>query len=343
MPALDTKVKALYAKLLDDSQYVELIDMDSLPEVIKYLKENTQFGELLKDVNPDTVSRTVIEDLFNRIVITNAQKILYFINGSGKRFIRLVIRQINLTTLLILVRALAKKENLQDYSKRLAFSQKDSKINFSKIIDSENWAQFKDELKDTSYFRSIEGYDDLNSNDLFVIEKTMERSYYDLVYKDLNQLKNDGNDKLIKILRIEIDLLNLIWIYRAKKFYHFTSEQILPYIYRGGLRINEDDLLKLSEASDIEELMTEVKKYPEYSFMFDHEGTDLDLHMNRRMKRYLYYQFKELFFFDDGIGEAYAYLQLLIDEISDIISIIEAKRYKLSREETIQYLIRHIK
>ncbi len=340
-PALETKVKALKGKLLTNRDYINLINCANLSEVIKYLKENTHFSQYLESVY-ENESRTILEESFNHIVINNSNKILYFVHGSESDFIKLVIQKINLTSFLVIIHALAKKENLREIIQHLAISDQYSEETFESLIDSYSWDDFKKKLRKSIYYRALETYPELTPSNLFDIEKTMERSYYDLVYQYIKNLNNKTNEKLIECIRTEIDLNNLMWIYRTKKFYHYNVDQIIPYVYRGGLRVSEKELYRLAEIDDYDELLIELKKFKEYNFLFDHPEENLDLHMNRRKKRFMYYQFKELFFFGDGISSAYAYLQLLDSEISDIISIIEAKRYSLSAEETINYLIRNI-
>lgn len=340
-PALSTKVKALKSNLLSQEDYNELISCETLEEVITYLKDKTQYSKYLRDLDPKTTSRTIIEGLLNQLVIENTTKLLYFINGAERDFIDLIIKQINLTSLLVILRTLLQHQDPNQYLRRLAFSKKYNQEKFYSLIENNTWASYKNALRNSIYYRSIQTYDDVNQQDIFELEKTMERAYYDYEFKQLNKLNEKENASIIKLLRIEIDLLNLIWIYRAKKFYHFGADLIIPYIYRGGLKLNEDFLRSLAEIDNYEDLLAELKKIQPYNFLFDHSEKDIDLYMDRRKRRYMHFQFKELIFFGNAITSSYSYLRLLEDEIHDLISIIEAKRYNLTKEETIDYLINY--
>lgn len=341
-PALDTKVKALKAQMLTGKDFMNLIEFDNLKEVISYLREKTQYGPYLKNFSTDEVSRADIEGLLYQVVLDNAKKLLYFVLGSDRDIIKLIIQQINLESFLVLLRALNKKENFQNLIKHLSYSEDSKYFPIKKLLNVDNWDSFKDALKNTIYYRSLETYSTLDNQNLFELEKTFERSYYDLLSKKIKNLNNSSNKDLIKLLRSEIDMLNLIWIYRAKKFYNFGPDRILPFIYKGGLFIREDDLLRLASARDFDDFLELLRNYKQYNFLFDHEGVNLDLHMDRRMKRFLYFQFEQLLTFGHAISAAYSYLRMLLDEIDDLISIVEAKRYNLSKEETQEYLIRRL-
>lgn len=341
-PALETKVKAMKSQLLSDHDYNELIEAESVDEIVTYLKEKTPYGTYLQDLKSLNISRTDVEGVLNNRVIEQARKILFFLNGNEREFIRLIIKRITLSSLLILVRSLARKEDIGSITARLALSKRYKSKKAQELIKAGNWDSFKEALRNSIYYRSLETYNTLTPQNVFQIEKTLERSYYDLLFKKLRKLDKNENQKLIKVLRTEIDLLNLIWIYRAKKFYSFSSDQILSYIYIGGLKIRDEELQTLSQTSNYEDLIYDLKKYDQYEFLFDHANDSLDLHMDRRKKRYMYFQFKNLLFFGNAVTSAYAYLRLLEDEIIDIISIMEAKHYHLTREETLEYLIHPI-
>lgn len=341
-PALDTKVKALQAQLLSEKDYSQLITASDLKEVIRYLKEDTHYDKFLADIDPETASRVLIEAAFSKIIIENTKKLEYYIYGLDKDFIKLILQRQDLENLLILLRALYKKENLEEIVKHLSFSEHINSVKLQNLVEDETWESFKKMLEGTIYYRSIETYSDLESSDLFELEKTFERCYYDWLYKLLRKLSTNENKNLVKLLRSEIDMLNLIWIYRSKKFYDLNVDQIVPFIYRGGLYLDEEDLYRIASIDNYDELLNVLRSYQHYDFLFNHEEGDLDLHMDRRKKRYMYYAFKKLLFFGRAMTAAYSFLRLLEDETYDITSIIEGKRYQINEKEMEGYLIRTI-
>ena len=142
-------------------------------------------------------------------------------------------------------------------------------------------------------------------------------------------------------MREGIDLINLMWIYRGKKFYHLRPDTLLTYGLLGGEKVSLDDMNRMASESDPDELLEQLKKFDSYRFLFDHPTDDRDLHMERRYERFMYYKFAKLLK-STGVTRAYAYLRLIHYETEDIISIIEGKRYALSPDEMKNYLIRDL-
>ena len=178
--------------------------------------------------------------------------------------------------------------------------------------------------------------------DLYDIEKSLERYYYDEQKRILRKVTGQkSKESLIKVFRKEVDILNLIWFYRNIKFYHLPREQLIAYAYRGGLRVETSDIEKFSGSKNIEAYLMMVKdpKFDDYAFLFSH-GLSNDLYMERRRERYLFYAFKRLFLSDNsGIGKAIAFVRLIEYEINDIVSIIESKRYHMLQDDTESFLI----
>ena len=62
--AMTTKTKAIYAKRLKDTDYNNLVQKRSVPEIASYLKNETYFRDSLDGINEklfDVVGDTVIE------------------------------------------------------------------------------------------------------------------------------------------------------------------------------------------------------------------------------------------------------------------------------------------
>jgi V/A-type H+-transporting ATPase subunit C len=134
-----------------------------------------------------------------------------------------------------------------------------------------------------------------------------------------------------------VDLLNIEWIYRGIKFYNLIPEELINFVLSNGYEFEYKDLKKMCY-SNIEELKKIVLK-TQYDFLFDTEK-DVDLYMERRMQRYLQYKFLDAFKKAKlDIHLSMAYFHLLEYEIRDIISILEAKKYGLTMEETKDYLV----
>lgn len=339
---VDTKVMAMKSRMLTKSDYQALIREPDVAGVLSYLKNETYYAPFLKNVDTLQVHRQAVEIPLNRMKIQQIEKILHYLSGMEKGFIKTFLIRADIEALRILIRGMARGENLESLAPLLVYSEEYTNIDFEHLLKASDWESFKKVLVHTEYFRILEIYKTGSiDEDLFPIEKSLERYYYDKLKWYLDRLDQRENKALITTMRKGIDLLNLIWLYRGKKFYNLSREELLAYSLRGGLRIKMEGIQKMAEVKDMDTLLQMMESYDEYKFLFNHRKT-IDLYMERRRERFLYFAFLNLFHKNDsGIGKVVAFIRLTEFEIEDVTSIIESKRYRMSIEETEKFLIRY--
>jgi V/A-type H+-transporting ATPase subunit C len=339
---INTKIMGMKAKMLTDEDYRALIHEPDVAGTLAYLRENTYYAPFLKDVDTNYVHRQAIEIPLNRMRIQQIEKMLHYLSDQEKSFAKLFLMESDIESLRVLMRELAKGESLEDVVSMLVYSQQYTTVQFDRLIKTKDWESFKKELSGTDYYRILEIYKTITvSEDLFPIEKSLERYYYDRLKSYLDKLDGRENKQLITVMRKEIDLLNLIWFYRGKRFYHLSREELMAYSLRGGLHVREADIQQITETRDMEAFFKAVESYEEYRFLFNHRRT-IDLHMERRRERFLYFAYLSLFHNDvNGLGRVVSFIRLTEFEIEDVISIIESKRYRMKPTEAEQFLIRY--
>ncbi|WP_373484513.1 V-type ATPase subunit [Acetobacterium sp.] len=339
---ISTKALAMRARKIQESDYLELIKAKDLKEVFLYLRDYTYFGDFLRKMDPENLHRTDIEAHLNDLKVQETEKLMHYLSGVEKNFFQVLLVRMEVESLRILIRGIARNDELEQLKGLMVYSEKYTKVPFGRLFRAKDWDEFKKLLIDTDYYRILEIYKDIKgAQDLVMVEKNLDRYYYDLLKNRLVKLDKKSNRDLIDLERRNFDLLNLIWIYRGKKFYSLSREELIAYSLRGGLELNEKRLLSLVNAKNLVEIKAQLVN-SDYAFLFNHTKT-IDLFMERRRERYLYYQYLNLFGkSDSGLGRVVGYVRLLDFEIEDITSIIESKRYRMGPEETKKYLIRPI-
>ena len=338
---INAKLSAMKSKMLKSQDYETLIRAADLNEVYAYLSGNTYYRDLLKSVDAEHLHRTEIEIPLKQMKIFEIEKLMHYLTGEEKAYVKNFLVRADIECLRILIRGLARGENLEELARFMVYSKQYTTIDVDRLVKAKDWDSFKKVLTGTDYYRLLEIYKENNiEEELFPIEKSLERYYYDRMRRLLEKLDKGKNKNLIATVRRAVDLLNLVWFYRGRKFYHLSREELLVYALRGGLKVKESDIVKLAESKDYEALMMRLKSFEDYAFLFNHTRT-LDLHMERRRERYLYYSYLKLFSgAESGLGKVVAFIRLIEYEIEDITTIIESKRYRMSVEETENYLIR---
>lgn len=335
--AVNTKVRVLKSRLLSNEDYINLMQEKSIKEQISYLRDRTVYGEVLRDIESFHDIQK-IEIALKKYLIIQMKKIIRYFSKEYKEYYRAMLLRYEIEDLKLYLRAIERKDQLPDVA---CFFSNNITFNYNKWKNIENISQFIEHLKGTIYYDALLPHKDADdSRILFYMEMSLDKLYFTELKSKSEKLSKADRIAIEKLLGENIDLLNTEWIYRGIKFYRLFPEELINYLLPYGLEFKYKDLKKMCY-SNIDELK-DIILGTKYGFLFDTQK-DVDLFMERRIERYLYYKFKEAFKKGNlNVLIPIAYIHLLEFEIRDIISILEAKRYGLTLSETTNYLVKKI-
>ena len=126
----------------------------------------------------------------------------------------------------------------------------------------------------------------------------------------------------------EIDLLNIITIYRVNKYFYYseyeTQKLLIPIFYK----LNKNEVNELISSNSFDEMINILSK-TQYNKIFKEEN-----YMEHDKNQYLYKiyikYFKEKLF---NICTVFCNINLIDIEIKNIINIIEGIRYNIDKTE----------
>lgn len=165
----------------------------------------------------------------------------------------------------------------------------------------------------------------------------MENELDKLYFEKMMKTAKKHNQNLADMIGKQIDLNNIMWIYRVKKNYHFSKEQTQHVLIPICHKLKKSELEKMLEANNEKE-MKEVLQKTFYAKYIHFENID---DLEQQVDQYLYEVYKKHFrgnIFD--ISAIYAYINMIEQENNDILNIVEGIRYHLSKEEIQRKLVR---
>ena len=149
-------------------------------------------------------------------------------------------------------------------------------------------------------------------------------------------LKERMYDGLEESFGIKTDVLNLLWIYRCKKYYNLPHEIIKTYILPYNTNLRKETLRKLIETDDLESF-TEIISGTKYFEIFQR---DVDEFFEVNFAEYMYNVHMRLFRrYPMTVSVAVDYIHMKEYELSNIISIIEGIRYGLRPEKIKKFVV----
>jgi len=336
--AVNTKIKSLEGKFLKDEDYLELLKKKSIPEMVLYLKEKTSYGKLLNSVKPEEANRRTLENALRRNMVKIIDKLLFYLNDEYRDFVKTLFLKYEIEDLKNLARDIYNvrtERTIENYS----FIGKYSKADPERLIKARTIRDFILALEGSEIYDYLKPLLDGKRENLFRLEMALDTAYFTIIRRKWEKLS--GEDKKVLSLweGMVADLYNLQWIYRGKKFYNLSAEEILNYTIDFGYKINFKKRKEMCYAKDLNEVFNIAEKEG-YGFLFKKDAQQ-DIYMERRINRFLYFKFKNLTRAAPlTIIQIVSYIWFLDFEIRDIISIAESLKYEIDLETAKKFLIR---
>lgn len=338
--AVNTKIAAMCGKLLKDDDYRKMIQMSSPSEIAMYLKNNTSYAEFFKETDPSKLHRDAIEKILHECLVNYMDKLINYFSGEYRSFIKCFYMRYEIVDLKRIARLIYIEKDFEDLKSNMVFVGKYRYVDMDNVIKAKSIRELIMALKDTVYYEYVKGLIDSDHDDsLYRFEMELDRAFFNELSAKSKKLSKTDQKAFKDIIGTDADMLNLQWIYRGKKYYNLSPEEIFNYSIDIGCKFNYQDIKKLCYMNTMDEFVNTVKENTPYEFMFKNDSRQ-DIYMERRMRRYLYHKIMNVRRRAKlDISMTLVYIELIEDELQDITSVIEDVRYNLDYEEAKRYLI----
>lgn len=326
-PNLNAKLKAMYANRLTKENINNLIKQNDIKNVILLLKNKS---DIFKNWQ-ENIDRLEIEKLLDESLLKDILKIKKLLNKADNILFDMFLRQYEIKCVKSILRKLYSDDKTDDIIVQNVKTWTTSLFQEIKGIETiENFDDFFKAIKRMGHYSFIKKYEDNENINIFEIENEIDKLYFENLYD-----KVESNKNLKKIIGSEIDLLNIEWIIRIKKFYNFDKQRLFQILINRYYRIKPSIIKEIINANSYDEIKSILSKTV-YKNVFTAE-TDFEDNTDRLLYQINYKVFKE-----DVLSIAYifAYINLVDYENNDIINVIEGIRYGMDKSEIIKRLAR---
>ncbi len=320
-PALNAKMKCMYSNNLSKEEFEELLRQSNLKEAISFIKSKFPFLENLNE----KMHRKELEQELNNLFIYDILKIFKYLNKNEIKILMQFLSKYELNCVKNVFRNVTTNRDSREYLKNIDNWTAKMFKNIDGINEITEETEFLELIKSEDYYKVFAEYEEIIENaPLEEIEVKLDKFYFEKIFN----LSKKYNKNLLYLIGTEIDLLNIIWIYRAKKYFKYSENEIkeilIPINYKISKKVLED-LLNSEDFNDMKIVLNETK----YRKVFSDESK-----IEYDKNKYLYDINIKLFrtkLFD--ICTVFCNINLLDIEIKNIINIIEGIRYKLDKSE----------
>jgi V/A-type H+-transporting ATPase subunit C len=337
--AIIAKAKSLYGHRLKPEDYEELLKFNNVSEIVTYLKKNDKYSNTLTDTIEYSMHRGQLEELIKKSYFNNLARIVKFVGTKDKKFYELDMIRREIDIVLSSVRSIISGSIEGSIRDLPLFFRKHASFDIGDISSSLTMTDLLKTLKGTRYYETIRPYysDDPVEIKYSRIEHDLFAQYHGIVIQRINQYyKGKTKRTLMDIYQSKVEIENVIKIYRLKKFYKASKDEILETLITDNIRMSKKKLNDLIDVTDANEILQVLSK----SQFSEFKDNDDYVYIEYQAGKIKYNIAKRYMYFSNNPPIVYTVFLFLNDiERSNIFNIIEGVRYDIDKEDIKKMLI----
>ncbi|MGH4051012.1 MAG: V-type ATPase subunit [Clostridium sp.] len=334
--AINSKIKALIGKMLSQDQYIKLLNCKDFISTVKVLKDETSYSELLRDCNLDKLHRSNLENILHKHYISTYNTFIKYFSGEYRKLIKVLFLRWEIEDLKVIIRGKYLNRSSEEINSRLIARSSLNTINYDYLLAFKNVEEVIDGLKGSIYYKYLKNLaKDISEKGLFRIETELDFVYFTSIRSELKHLNTENKEVVQNIIGMGVDILNLGWIYRGKTFYKISPEELFNYTIYNGHKLSKQTIRKLCYVRDMADFRDLIENTP-YAYIYEKDDSII-IEKHEREFRKIYFK-KIIKENKNNISLVMSFFMIYRIEISDIISIIEQKRYSIDIKEGTKYI-----
>ena len=336
---LATKIRAMQSRLLTRAQLFELAGCSSIADAAAYLKQQPGYNQTLQNLDESSLNRSAIEQYLKQSILRDFSRIYRFCNLKQRQFLDLYVLRYEVSFLKLCLRTVYDENIISIADEDTAwFYKRYFSVDIAKLNAASTLGRLIDALKGTNYYSILSGiYDNAGQETtLFDYEMALDLYYFGSTWKTINkQFSGKEKSALLEAYGSKMDMLNIQWTYRLKKYYKMSATEIFDSLIPVYYRLKKETIAAMVEAESLNYLAEQIRS-TRYGEQFSEDSpSELEqryhavLHAIHRasVRKYPY-----------SIVCVDSYLYEKEQETDLITTIIEGIRYGLSHDEITRYI-----
>lgn len=334
---ITTKVRAMEGHVISPEDFHQIAQMGTTAEYISFLKKQPAYKSIFEHYDETSLHRIQIELLLKGALYLDYTKIYRFATGKQRYLLSFIFFRYEINILKICLQRIFSRNKAFDLSVFGPFFNRHSKLVLNDLIACQSIEEFISRLKGTEYYPLFSRMQTSGQQTLYDYEAQLDIYYFKKIWKGRASLKNKEEKKFITtVIGTQIELFNILCIYRSKKFYDLEHTMIYTSIIPCQYRLSREDTEKLAEAGSIDEFF-KVLHETHYGNLFSDTNQDNMEYAARTIIDKLYRQSSQLY--PSSMAPILCYLHLKEMELDHLTTALECIRYKLDPERTLAFVM----
>lgn len=259
---LATKVRAMESRLITRDQLQHMATLDTVPECADFLRQLPSYTEFFQSSDDADLHRGNIERQLMLSLYRDFAKLYRFSNPKQRTYLDFYFMHLEL---IIIKRCLRNCMAHNQEELHLAlfeeFFNRHSKVDIMKLSMCEDLTDFIQELSGTVYYDQLKPIYETGEAKLFDCEMALDLLYFTSVWKGKNKyLSKKEQNILSETFGERIDMLNIQWIYRAKKYYQLLPADMNKLLIPINYKLKPQQMEDMVMAPTLDEFITIVQQ-----------------------------------------------------------------------------------
>lgn len=319
------KIRSIYGRMLTREDLREMVAKRSVAEVADHLSRTARFAEAMRDVDPNTIHRGMLERLLAEHDFDIYMRLTSFQGLEDKPFYDFLRDRNDCRELISLVNAVNNGLQESFVNAIPGYILKSSKLKFMSLAKCRTIDELTAALKGTKYFKVFKGFKRTEDGraDFTDAEVKLRTLYYKELMQEVEScFFGKERDELRDLITTEIDHKNIINAYRLKTYFGYTPEEIketlLPYSKQGRHMMN-----KLYDAENPAKMLTLIRRMPGGRFITE-DMDSIEKGLGQRMLATMRHVIAKT---NSAPTALYAFEYICDNEVKNIFRVVEGVRY----------------
>lgn len=320
--SINAKLKGMHAKFLNKDELYQLSRQNDLKNAVYFIKNELEVLENLDENG----SRLAIEKELDKMIIKDIYKIEKILPKKEKEIFEIYVSKYEIKCIIEIYKSVHNNIDINNSADLVRVWTNEIFKNIRQIDLATNDEQFLGILKKSRYYKIVKAFIENKAQSLADLEMALYKKYFKDLYSELVKL----NKKALNLIGQNIDLLNIQWIYRMKKYYKLSKEEIMGKILDINYNLTKQSIEDLLDLKDYEDLKRIIKSTKYARIVQDSEEKSLEYEINK----YLYNKCKKEFVLGRyNINTVFSYMTLKEFQKQNIINILGGINYKIDKRE----------
>lgn len=333
-----TKLRSMQSQLINDEEYRKISELQSMGELVAFLQKRPAYRPILSSLETG-YRRKDVEQLLKYSIYDGFERIYKFANREQRAFMDVYFKRYEVSMLKRCFRlALDNRAHVFELERFAKFFRRHSKLNIDRLQNAYSMPELVEALKGSEYYPVLKPLLEKPGATLFDYETAIDHYYFALIWKVLPKLCSGGDlEGLSNAYGAKFALINLNWIYRARRYYHAKPANVYTMLIPARHRVTRREEQRMVEASTPEEF-EQILKQTYYARKFpDLSGKTIEEMYIRILKTTLKREAQKHPY---SVTTIYSYLYQKEHEVDRLITALECIRYGLEPSVTYQYILK---